>query len=160
MKKKSLGFIFILLSVVIIISNAKITGAIIGNSLSNSLSFIAVILFGVGVFLIITERLENGVVSSRVKTDPLLTRVAEEVGKREAISRDVNHLITELNKGNTNPGIGTKTIFAGVYELRGRNGGRVYYRQIGGDRYEILGYSDKNKTNQRKVINRIKQLYH
>ena len=66
-------------------------------------------------------------------------------------------MIAELNKGNTNPGIGTKTVSTGLYELRGRNGGRVYYRESQKGKYEILGYSDK--ASQNRVINRLKKLY-
>ena len=120
------------------------------------LGFLSIILLFIGVVLTRPGKLENMVVSSRVKEDNFLLKEAEKLGKKEAISRDINHLIEQLNKGNTNPGLGTKSICRGIYELRGRNGGRVYYREIGKDQYEILGYSDKDS--QEKVIKHLKEL--
>lgn len=101
--------------------------------------------------------LENKVVSSKVKSDTHLLKIAKSVGRREDITRDINHLIHELNRGNTNPGIGTQHISEGIYELRGRNGGRVFYREIEGDKFEILAYSDKEK--QAKVIDYLRNKY-
>ena len=156
-KRKILGFVFIFLAVVTAISNARTTGAFIGTTLSNSLSLVSVVLFLVGGFLILSEKLENRVTRSRVKEDPLLLKVAEDIGRKEPVKRDINHLIEMLNKGDTNPGIGTRTIAPNIFELRARNGGRVYYRKVGKEEYEILGYSDKDK--QDRVISRIKKLY-
>lgn len=163
-KKRLLGFGFISLAIIIVVSNTNITGAIIGTSTSNYLSLVALVFFIVGGFLILTGKLENKVMGSKVKEDPLLSSVAEHIGENQAVNRDVNHLIKELNKGNTNPGTGTRTVFKGVRELRGPNEGRVYFRQIEKeddkdkkDKYEILAYSDKDY--QSRVINRLKKLY-
>jgi len=157
-KIRLLGFVFLFFGAVIFFSNFSITGAVIGTSTSNNFfSFISITFFLVGVALIFAGGIENKVIGSRVKKDPLLLRVAEDIGEKDSISRDVNHLIAELNKGNTNPGIGTKTVSTGLYELRGRNGGRVYYRESQKGKYEILGYSDK--ASQNRVINRLKKLY-
>lgn len=54
--KKSLGIIFIFLSIIISVSNLNLTGAIIGSSLSNSFSFIAAAFLVVGVLLIMAGR--------------------------------------------------------------------------------------------------------
>ncbi len=164
MKKRLLGFGFIGLAFVVTVYNITITGAVIGNSLSNFMGFVALVLFGVGGFLIMVSGLENKVVSSRLKEDSFLLGVAEEVSKRDKVYRDINHLIKELNKGNTNPGVGTRTIFKDIRELRGPNEGRVYFRQVEKykgknkkDKYEILAYSDKDS--QSKVIKRLEKLY-
>ncbi len=157
-KIRVLGFAFSFFGAVIFFSSFSITGAVIGASSSNNfLSFLSITFFLVGVALIFAGGIENKVIGSRIKKDPLLLRVAEDIEGKDSIGRDVNHLIKELNKGNTNPGIGTKTISTGLYELRGRNGGRVYYRETQKGKYEILGYS--NKASQNRVINRLKKLY-
>ena len=44
----------------------------------------------------------------------------------------------------------------GVFELRGKNRARVYYREVDG-KIEILGKSVKN--NQQKVIDILKNMY-
>jgi putative component of toxin-antitoxin plasmid stabilization module len=157
-KVRFLGFLFLFIGMGIFFSNSSITGAVIGaSSLNNFSSFLSIALFFVGIYLIFVGGIENKILSSKVKEDPLLLRIAENIGKKESIKRDINHLIAELNKGNTNPGIGTKTISKGLYELRGRNEGRVYYREIQKGKYEILGYSDKDS--QDRAIARLKKLY-
>lgn len=155
-KKRLTGEIFVVLAVAIFLFNIEITGAVIGSAASNLRSLAALVLFIRGLMLI-NLGIGDRVIDSLVKQDPLLFRVAEKVGEKQSISRDINHLIKELNKGNTNPGVGTKTVSKGIYELRGRSGGRVYFRKAGRKKYELLGYSDKNT--QSKVINRLKKLY-
>ena len=138
--------------------NFSITGAVVGITFNESLSNIfPIIFFLIGGAFIIAGGIENKIIGSRIKDSSLLLKVAKDIGKKGAISRDVSHLISELNKGNTSPGVGTKTVSRGIYELRGRNGGRVYYREADKSKYEILGYSDK--SSQRKVINYIKNIY-
>jgi hypothetical protein len=78
------------------------------------------------------------------------------MGKDQAAQKDVNHLIEQLSLGNDNPGIGTENVFKDVYELRGKNRARVYYREVDG-KIEILGKSVKH--NQQKVINILKKMY-
>jgi hypothetical protein len=58
--------------------------------------------------------------------------------------------------GNQNPGIGTENVFKDVFELRGKNRARVYYRKVDA-KIEILAKSVK--SNQQKVINILKKLY-
>ena len=67
-------------------------------------------------------------------------------------------MIEKLRLGNEQCGIGRKTLFRDVKELRGNEGGRVYYRRVDG-KIEILGKSNKVKREQRKVINILKELY-
>jgi hypothetical protein len=71
--------------------------------------------------------------------------------KDQAAQKDVNHLIEQLSLGNENPGIGNGRIkgLKNVSEARGKNEGRVYFRQKDG-KIEILAKS--NKDNQKKVI--------
>ena len=59
-------------------------------------------------------------------------------------------------KGNSNPGIHTKTLFKGVRYLRGRNGARIFYRKTA-EAIEILGKA--NKKNEQTVIDVITKLY-
>ena len=67
-------------------------------------------------------------------------------------------MIEKLRLGNEQCGKGKKTLFRNVKELRGFEGGRVYYRKVDG-KIEILGKSDKVKRDQQKVINILKDLY-
>ena len=95
---------------------------------------------------------------SRIKEDNRLINLAETVGKNQAIQDEINLMIEKLRLGNENCGIGKKTLFRNVKELRGNEGGRVYYRKADG-KIEILAKSDKVKRNQKKVINILKDLY-
>ena len=84
--------------------------------------------------------------------------MAKTAGKNQAIQDEINLMIEKLRLGNENCGIGKKTLFRNVKELRGNEGGRVYYRKVDG-KIEILAKSDKVKRNQKKVINILKDLY-
>ena len=64
----------------------------------------------------------------------------------------IDKLTDQLNKGNLNPGIGTKPIGKGLSEARSRDGARVYFRETA-DGVEVLGKS--NKANQQKVIKEV-----
>ena len=87
----------------------------------------------------------------RIKENPALIREAERMGKDQAAQKDVNNLIEQLSLGNDNPGIGNRRVkgLKNVSEARGRNEGRVYFREKDG-KIEILAKS--NKDNQNKVI--------
>ena len=87
----------------------------------------------------------------RIKENPALIREAERMGKDQAAQKDVNNLIEQLSLGNDNPGIGSRRVkgLKNVSEARGRNEGRVYFREKDG-KIEILAKS--NKDNQNKVI--------
>lgn len=95
---------------------------------------------------------------SRIKEDTRLINLAETAGKNQAIQDEINLMIEKLRLGNENCGRGRKTLFRNVKELRGNEGGLVYYRKADG-KIEILGKSDKVKRNQQKVINILKDLY-
>ena len=61
------------------------------------------------------------------------------------MQKDVNHLAEELAKGNEHPGIGRKHICKGIFEHRGKNGGRLYVREVDGV-IEIMAKSGKKKV--------------
>jgi hypothetical protein len=86
----------------------------------------------------------------RIKENSALIREAERAGRDQDAQRSINNLIKQLSLGNRNPGIRTENVFKDVYELRGKNRARVYYREVDG-KIEILAKSVK--TNQQKVIN-------
>jgi hypothetical protein len=92
----------------------------------------------------------------RIKENSALVREAERAGRDQDAQRSLNNLIEQLSLGNQNPGIGTENVFKDVFELRGKNRARVYYRKVG-TKIEILAKSVK--TNQQKVINILKKLY-
>jgi len=170
-KLEAIAFSFIGISLFLFIISLNIYN-INGNAVQSSfnetnlgksiISMFYSLFFIYGVFLFLLSSLEKKVQNekkmiSKVKEDPLLLDVARKIGKNLVIRRDLNHLMQELYKGNTNPGLGTKHVGEGINELRGRDGGRVYYRINSFADYEILGYSDKNT--QKKVIERLKILY-
>lgn len=95
---------------------------------------------------------------SRIKEDTRLINLAEKAGKNQDIQDEINLMIEKLRLGNENCGRGKKTLFRNGKELRGNQGGRVYYRKADG-KIEILGKSDKVERNQQKVINILKDLY-
>ena len=93
----------------------------------------------------------------RIKENPALVREAEKMGKDQRVQREVNDLIERLASENDNPGMGNKRIkgLRNVSEVRGKNGGRVYFRRTDG-KIEILGKS--NKDNQDKVLGILKKM--
>ena len=95
---------------------------------------------------------------SKIKEDAGSVRAAKEACKNADVQKDINHLEEKLAKGNNNPGIGRKPIGNGIIEHREKNGGRLYVRESDGV-IEILAKSDKKKSNQQFVINRLKQIY-
>lgn len=94
----------------------------------------------------------------KIKENPALIREAERMGKDQAVQKDVNHLIEQLSLGNENPGIGNQRVkgLKNVSEARGRNEGRVYFRQKNG-KIEILAKS--NKDNQNKGIDILEKMW-
>lgn len=96
-------------------------------------------------------------VGSRISAHPGLVREAEQATRNPAVQREVNQLVEQFRNGNLNPGLGNRSLnFGGVHEMRGRNGGRVYFRNVEGG-IEILGKSDK--SNQGRVISILRGLY-
>ena len=93
----------------------------------------------------------------RIKENPALIREAERMGKDQAAQKDVNNLIEQLSLGNDNPVIGNRRVqgLKNVSEARGRNEGRVYFREKDG-KIEILAKS--NKDNQTRVIDILKKM--
>ena len=78
----------------------------------------------------------------RIKENNALIREAQKAGRDQDAQRSLNNLVEQLSLGNRNPGIGTENVFKDVYELRGKNRARVYYREVDG-KIEILGESIK-----------------
>lgn len=96
-------------------------------------------------------------IGSRIGAHPGLVREAERATQNPAVQREVNQLVEQFRNGNINPGLGNRSLnFGGVHEMRGRNGGRVYFRNVEGG-IEILGKSDK--SNQERVIGILRELY-
>ncbi|MFF7297461.1 polymorphic toxin-type HINT domain-containing protein [Streptomyces sp. NPDC008265] len=95
--------------------------------------------------------------SSAIGQDSLLTKAAQQAGKNQDVQRDLDHLFEQLSRGNMNPGRGGKAL-AGtdVTYARGKNGGRLFFRNVDGG-IQVVGKADKG--NESKVIARLKQIY-
>lgn len=84
-----------------------------------------------------------------------LQDLAQEARKNQDVSFDLERLTQRLGQGNLNAGIGTKHLQStDVSYLRARNGGRVYFRTLAEDVYEVIAESGKG-NNQDKVIEEI-----
>lgn len=74
---------------------------------------------------------------SRIKDSSFAIRQAK--GLSQAAQRDVDNLLSQLAKGNANPGIGTRALGNGFFELRGANAGRVIVYQRSAGQFDIVG---------------------
>lgn len=78
----------------------------------------------------------NIVTRSRIGSSTYATGLAKEMG--QAAQRNVDSLLTQLRAGNMNPGIGTRALGEGFFELRGANAGRVIVKQTSTG-FDIVG---------------------
>jgi hypothetical protein len=76
-------------------------------------------------------------VTSAIKNSSFAVRQAKALG--QAAQRDVDSLLSALRAGNTNPGIGTRALGGGFFELRGANAGRVIVHQGSANQFTIVG---------------------
>jgi len=65
------------------------------------------------------------------------TRLAEGLGQQA--QRDVDNLLGALRGGNMNPGIGTRALSNGFFELREANAGRVIVKQTSSTAFDVVG---------------------
>ena len=148
----------------LIISKLSATGAAIGVYPVNK-SIYSNILGGLFVIASIilftaTHNLEDITITSEIKRHSSLKKLTHDAVKDQSVQRELNHLIKELSKGNFEAGLGRPGHIKGtdIDYLRGRNGARLFYHQIGENRYEIVAKSSKGR-NEDQVISRIKKLY-
>ncbi|MFS0567744.1 RHS repeat-associated core domain-containing protein, partial [Brevibacillus invocatus] len=95
--------------------------------------------------------------TSVIKNDKRLVRAAMEMGKDPRVQTEADNLVKSFLSGNTNPGKGSKSLgFGGIYEMRGANGARVYFKNVETG-IEVVGKS--NKANQADVIKVLRDLY-
>lgn len=104
----------------------------------------------------LSKGMANPKIVSRIKDNSALVKEAGKMGSNQRIQKEANHLVKELLQGNTNPGLGSKNLFKVVSYLRGRNGARVFYRNVN-ETIEILGKS--SKANEQKVIDILNKIY-
>ncbi|WP_437913731.1 RHS repeat-associated core domain-containing protein [Sorangium sp. So ce302] len=79
----------------------------------------------------------NITTTSRIGQSSYAVRQAEALS--EAAQRDVDTLLGQLRAGNMNPGIGTRALGGGFFELRGANAGRAIVKQTGESSFDIVG---------------------
>ncbi len=164
--KLTIGVITFIIGIFMLInSQSNITGASIGiaastNSFLSSFLGVMSIVSSIILFAPTHFGLEKILLSSAIKRSPPLLRLAQDAVRNETVERELNHLVKELSKANFEAGLGHPGHIegTGVYYLRGRNGGRLYYHRIGEDSYEIVAKSAKG-TNQNQVINKIGKTY-
>ena len=123
-------------------------------SKSIGLSFVVI-----SIVLLFLATLEKKIrLASLIQKDKGLRRLAEEATRNHYVQRELDHLIEELGKGHFGGLPGVRHI-AGtdIFYLRGRQGGRLYYRKTN-EGYEIVGKSAKGR-NQEQVIQKLVELY-
>jgi hypothetical protein len=91
---------------------------------------------------------------SSIGEDAKLVKYAEESGK--SVQKGLDHLVEELGKGNTNPGLGTKGLGNGISYARARDGARVFFKQAN-DTITIIAKA--SKANESQVINYLKAFF-
>jgi len=97
-------------------------------------------------------------IRSIIKTEGPSAILAESRKLGQAQSQEINQLLKQFLDGNPNPGIGTRRLpGTNIFYLRGKDGGRVFLRQVDINKYEILAYSDKK--NEQRVINLLLEYY-
>jgi len=97
-------------------------------------------------------------ISSIINSDSGLRRLAEEAYNNQKVQDNTNCSQDELAKSNDNTEIHKKYLGNNIWEHRAGKNKRLYTREIG-DKVEILAKSGKVTQNQRKVIQRVKELY-
>ena len=95
--------------------------------------------------------------SSAIGEDSFLTKAAQQAGRNQRVQQEMDGLFKQLSEGNMNPGLGSKSL-AGtdVSYARGRNGARLFFRNVDGG-VQIVGKADKG--NEVAVIKRLTGLY-
>ena len=76
-------------------------------------------------------------VASAIKNSPYARRLAEDMSQQA--QQDVDRLLMALRSGNTDPGIGTRTLGGQFFELRGANAGRVIVHQGSANHFTVVG---------------------
>jgi hypothetical protein len=95
--------------------------------------------------------------SSIIGNDPFFKEAAEQAGKNQRVQQELNHLFQQLAKGAEKIGIGTSGLTGtGLKYARGRNGGRVFYREVNGG-IEVVAKASKD--NEKAVIKRLMEIY-
>ena len=92
---------------------------------------------------------------SAIRKGAGLVRATEFSGK--SLQCDINHLVSELAKGNLNPGVCSKRLFGNISYARTDHGARVFFRKTGDRSIEIVGKC--NKRNEDTVIAILRRLY-
>lgn len=155
----SFGLLFLLSS------SSTITASVIGSPVSpldSSLIGVFLMIVSAGLILTAHSKEKKIRVSSAIKDDRSICRLAEEATRNQDVQGDIDHLIHELSRGNLEAGMGYSHIDGtDIFYMRGRRGGRLYYHKIGEDSgaasYEIVGKS--SKSNQDRVIRKLRERY-
>jgi hypothetical protein len=99
-------------------------------------------------------------VISKIKNSSFAVREAKALS--QAAQKDVDSLIAQLIKGNANPGMGTRALSNGFYELRGRHAGRVIIKELSHGKFDIVGKFQahvRGDTENSALIERLIQDY-
>jgi RHS repeat-associated protein len=122
-----------------------------GSNLMQGTGFVLSLFTGVG-----EERMAIKGATSLIKESNTLVKAAQKAGSNEAVQKEINSLVKQFLSGNANPGIGSKHLINDIFYLRGREGGRIFYRLKDGV-FEILGKSSKD--NEQQVIDTVTKIF-
>jgi hypothetical protein len=164
--RRTAGIVSFIAGVMVLFLGGMPVAAVIGGAQSvNPLGFLLVL---AGAILVVAAHAPAPaskpriVLRSSIHNSPSLCRLAEEATNNERVQTELNHLLSELSRGNDTAGLTPGRIGGtDVSYLRGRNGGRLFYRsyQARDERvYDVVGKSCKGR-NEDQVISAIEKIY-
>jgi hypothetical protein len=110
-----------------------------------------------GTTPVLVHNCGGNAMSSAIGDDSFLTKAAQQAGRNQRVQQEMDGLFSQLNEGNMDPGLGTKSLSGtDVSYARGRNGARLFFRNVDGG-IQIVGKADKG--NESAVIRRLTELY-
>jgi hypothetical protein len=153
---KIMGLSFLAIGAIVLLNSFQgLTGFVIFEGADVNYGWFVALWFLLGGIVLLMAK-KHHKITSRIKDYGGLVRLAKESVKDQSVQKEINHLTEELYEGNANPGIGTRNLFGNISYLRGRNGGRVFYRPKPGG-YEILAKASKDTED--RVIDRLHDIY-
>ena len=150
--KLTISVLISIIGIILLSTPPTVTGALIGTT--TSVSFLSQILGLILITLSIATSMTNGLeirVTDNIKESKILLKLAKDARKNAHVRSELTHLEAGLGRqGHIED--------TGIFYLRGRNGGRLYFNRTGEKSYQIVGESGKGK-NQDRVMAELTRIY-